>query len=436
MVRGHGRSGTEAEPVRDALRDQLFTEVNLNSAIRVEESTVRFENNSILGSDLRNFRPGNGSVTFTDGEHVVNTTADGASAQAIETARLGEYNAGLPGAIGLLIDLADDPVGFAEWGYGGENFTNELRFRLESDGTYRFDREREGVTTEIPRSLWEDTPGEVEVTDNDGDVVGEVVGKDPLDGTGPSGSDISTPVLGLFGVDFVLYGGGGFAPWFLDLTTEGVVEKVYPFVFRPRNETVLGQFNQPIFARLDNDGTATADSMTVAERQFSYFGTPTAEPRPTPHCFDLDKNAGSPTAVFGIRRESPTSPAPLSINTLQLNVDNEAHVYYLVNPTIAGGDDAANWVRPAYDFAGNQVPNKETTLEVNESLTVDATTGIPIEGGVALAGQGNTTITTDMAELDNSLFIRDEPVVMMVEPRAGASDVTSQEGVLTVKEAF
>lgn len=78
----------------------------------------------------------------------------------------------------------------------------------------------------------------------------------------------------------------------------------------------------------------------------------------------------------------------------------------------------------------------ETTLEVNESLSVDATTGVPIEGGIVGGGTGGNTVSVEVSGLDNSPFLRDRPVVVMVEPEAGANDVTSEEGVQTVTEGF
>lgn len=425
-----------AAGVQEGLRDQLFSEIDLNGAIRVEESQVQFENNSVKDTELRNVKPGSGSVTFANGEFEISTGANGTDAQALETARLGKYNAGLPAAIGILVQKDSNPTGFAEWGYGGDAFSNELRWHLESDGSYRFDRVRAGVETNIPRNLWEESAGVSEITDNNGNTTGEVIGNDPLDGTGESGIEIEPPFIGLFGIDFVLYGGGGFAPWIVDLAGNEIIEKTYAFVFHPLRETVITKFNVPIFGRLDNDGTATADSLTIAERQFSVFGTPQTSPRDTPHVFDLTKTVDSPTCLFGIRRESAGSPVPLNLDKVNVSVDNDAHVYYLIDPTITGGDTAANWVRPDYDYASNSISAAETTLEINESLTVDATTGVPISGGVALSGQGSNVVSTDFADLDNSLFIRDRPVALMMEPRAGGNNVTSQEGVQTVTEDF
>ena len=424
----------------DAIRDNLFAPLNLNGAIRTEKVAVQFENNSQADTDLRNVRPGDGSVLFSGGAFTVRTDADGSDGQAIETASIGEYAAGLPAGIGQQIEKESDPVGFAEWGYGGDAFDDELRWHLDSDGTYSFERETGGVTTTIGRDLWGSGVSQEPVTDENGDATGVVTGRDPLDGTGDSGADIATPVLGLFGVDFVLYGGGGFAPWFVDLTNRGTVEKIYPFVFHPTDENVLTQFNQPVFARLTNDGTAEADSMRVTERQFSQFGTNSAPERGTPHCFDLAKTAASPTCILAVRRADAGGGTRLDLSNIAISVDNDAHVWFIVAPDVTGGDASGNWTQPVQDFAGSTVAESETAVEVNESLTVDASTGIAFNGSVVQGTSGGgvpgTNVEPDTTSLRGSPFIRDRPVAVMVEPFAGGSDVTTQQGIVTVNEGF
>jgi hypothetical protein len=424
----------------DAIRDTLFTPLNLNGAIRTEEVTVQFENNSQADTDLRNVRPGDGSVSFSGGAFTVATDADGSDAQAIETASIGEYAAGLPAAIGQQIQKESDPVGVAEWGYGGDAFDDELRWHLESDGTYAFERETGGVTTTIDQTLWDSGVSQEPVTDENGDATGVVTGRDPLDGTGDSGADIATPVLGLFGVDFVLYGGGGFAPWFVDLTTRGTVEKLYPFVFHPTAENVLTQFNQPVFARLSNDGTAEADSMRVTERQFSHFGTNAAPERGTPHCFDLTKTVSSPTCLVAVRRADAGGGTRLDLSDVAISVDTDAHVWFIVAPDVTSGGASGNWTQPVQDFAGSTVAESETAVEVNESLTVDASTGIAFDGSVVEGTSGGgvpgASAAPNTTSFRSSPFIRDRPVAVMGEPVAGGSDVTSQQGIVTVTEGF
>lgn len=420
--------------LRNAVVSKNETPINLNDAVRTEEVTIQFENNSQVNTSLRNVEVGAGSVTFENGSFTISTDATADSHQALETANLGEYTAGLEAGIGLLIQKDTDPSGFAEWGYGGDGFSNELRWHLSSDGSYRFERVRDGVITTIPQSLWDTDTNQTVIHDENGNETGVVSGLDPLDGTGDSGTDIATPTLGLFGVDFVLYGGGGFAPWFVDLTTERKIKKIYPFVFHPTNEDIITQFNQPIFARIDNDGTAESDSLIVTERQFTKYGTSTAPSRGTPHIFDLEKTVDSPTALLALRRESKDTPTKLTFSELQFVIDNPVHTYFLVDPEITANNEDANWLRPRRDFNDNRVRNTETQIEVNEALTVDASTGISVESEIASASGSKNNVEADDETFDNSIFIRDKPLVLMAEPFADANNSTSQEGVINIEE--
>jgi len=422
--------------IRNLLKKKFATPLDLNNAIRTEEVTIQFENNSQIDTDLRNVRPGTGSVTFSNGEFTINTTADGTSSQALETANIGEYAAGLPGGVGLYIQLDDNPIGFAEWGYGGNAFNDELRWHLSSDGSYRFDRVRSNTLTEIPQSKWSSDVTQETITDENDDVVGDITGLDAFDGSGNSSIDISTPFVGLFGVDFVLYGGGGFAPWVVDLTDNDRVEKAYPFVFRPRNESVLAQFNQPVFARLDNDGTATADSLVITERQFTQFGVGDQPERATQHCFNLSQTISAPSAITAIRREGPGVGTRLDLLNVNLTTDNPLHVWFLVDPDVTGNDADSNWQRPKRDFAGDLAPDSETQVEVNDSLTVDASTGVAIDGAITQGSANKNNITPESTDFRSSPFIRDRPVVVMAEPFADANDSTSQEGVVNIKEGI
>jgi hypothetical protein len=103
-----------------------------------------------------------------------------------------------------------------------------------------------------------------------------------------------------------------------------------------------------------------------------------------------------------------------------------------------GGD--ANWSLPDRDFDGNTADPDETRVEVNESLTVDATTGIALDGdivqGTSGGGPPGSRVSPETTSFRSSPFIRDRPVAVMIEPFAGGSDVTSQEGIVNINEGI
>jgi hypothetical protein len=416
-------------PLGEFLDEYLTTPISLNTALRTEEATTQYENNSQLNTDLRNVKPGNGTVSFADGRFTVETTASGDSAQAIETASLAEYSAGLPMGVGLYVRKDTAPVGIAEWGYGGDAFSDELRWRLASDGSYSFQREKGGLTTTIDRELW-DSDSDMQVVTNENDTaVGVVQGLDRLDGSGPSGIDIAPPFSTLFGIDMVLYGGGGFAPWTVGMDRRGRVRKVYPFVFSPAGEEVLDQFNQPVFTRLDNDGTATADSIITTERQATTFGKSTGPERATQHVLQEGVTIDSPTAVTALRRADAGGGTRVDILNTELVVNNRAHVWFLVDPDVT---NSPTWQQPARDTAGDRAPTNETVVQAADDIAVDASTGISLDGGIVDGGSG-ANVTVESTSFASSPFIRDRPVVLMLEP-FNDSDITSTDLVFNISE--
>lgn len=411
--------------------EYLATPLDPSRSIVAAEPRLQLESSSQADSDLRNVRPGNGTVSLSGGEFTVSTPAQTDGAQALETAQIIEYDAGLKGEVGMYIEYNSDPVGFREWGLGGDAFSDELLWRHNSDGTFAFVRERAGTRATIPESDWDEETNGAEVTDTGGNTVGHVWGIDPLDGSGPSGVDIHGSFLGVFSLEMVLYGGGGVAPCLMGQDRKGRVRKVFPFIFRPANESILTQFNAPLVARVDNDGTATADSFVVRERQYLHYGVSRAPNRATPDARELTNlGISTPEAVIGIRREAAGNPTRLDILNAFIHPDNECHVWYLSRPTVT---NSPTWGRPQRDFSGNLVADNETSVEVSTDLTVDASTGVAVQGNL-LEGGNWGKIGAATVDLQNAVFVRDEPVVLMVE--SINQDVGTIESVINIQEGL
>jgi len=416
-------------PFGEFLDEFLAGPLNKHNGIQATEPRTQFENNSQLDSDLRNVRVGDQNVTFSNGRFTVQTTASGTSTDGVETANIAEYSPGLELSVGLFIRKDTDPVGVAEWGYGGDAFSNEAFWRLDSDGDYTFVRTKGDTETLIPQSLWTPDTNGVVVSDADENDVGKVWGFDPLDGTGPSGYSVSTPVTTLFGVDMVLYGGGGIAPWTVGPDRRGRIRKIYPFVFSPDGEELLDQFNQPVFARLDNDGTATADELIITERQALTYGVNQPPERGTQHVKTATETIGSPTAFVGLRRADAGGPTRIDILDFDVRVNERAHVWFLVDPDVT---NSPTWEQPARDTVPNRAPATETAIEASDDIAVDASTGVALEGGIA-GGATNQSDTVSTTSFGTSPFIRDRPVVMMLEPLTN-QDVLDEEVVINVRE--
>lgn len=72
-------------PLGVFLDEHLTGPLNQSRARRTTEATTQLENNTSLDTDVRNVRPGDGSVSLSTGEFSVKTTATGTDTQALET---------------------------------------------------------------------------------------------------------------------------------------------------------------------------------------------------------------------------------------------------------------------------------------------------------------------------------------------------------------
>ena len=270
----------------------LFSTLDLNSGVRTTEVKSEFNLTPAPLSVFRDWWPAQkdkvegttteGSASYNGDTYVIETDASTTGRSFLETAGTGRYRAGSIGIAGIYVETDGPPVGFAEWGYLRETDTNALKFRYESDGSLSFVVTRDAVDLVIPQSTWA-ASGEQEVTDANDNPVGVVIGIDAMDGTGPSGVTLNPDHGYVYRVDFAWYGGGAIAPHIVEVGPAGR-QRAWPlFVYMPRGQTSISQPNQPVSCVLNNDGTATADSIKVAGRQFSTAGDFEDETRETSH---------------------------------------------------------------------------------------------------------------------------------------------------------
>lgn len=290
----------------------LLSVVDLNSGVRTTPVKSEFNITPNPLTVYRDWWPAQkdkvegtstpGSVSYNNDTYVVSTDAVANGRSFLETAATGRYRSGSIAIAGIYVEFDGPPVGFAEWGYLRETDTNALKFRYESDGSISFVVTRGGVDLVIPQSMWA-ASGEQAVTDENGDSVGVVIGMDAMDGSGPSGVNLDPSNGYVYRIDFAWYGGGAIAPHIVEVGPAGR-QRAWPiFVYMPRGQTSISQPNHPVSAVLENDGTATADSLRVAGRQFSTAGEYSDEVRETTH---LRENFDVPTSwtpVLLVRRK-------------------------------------------------------------------------------------------------------------------------------------
>lgn len=372
-------------------------------------------------SDLRDVVAGNGTVSF-DNYYQVNTPAQADGLQELATARIGQYRPGTNAIAGIYTQKDVDPVGKAEYGYGFEQNgigTEGAYWRYRSNDDVELVVEREGVETVIPRSLWSSDTNEVEVTDENGKVTGRVWGFDELDGQGQSGIEYNLQRGHIHHINFSWYGAGPVTFYVVGVGRHGH-QKSWPVAtYEPDSDPPFGQPNKPVFARLDNEGTATADNMQVGGRQFSTLGEFEPTFRETEHLqTNITVGTTSYTPILSIKRKSGFEGIELDIQDIVMQTDNTLHVYPEVDPTF---NTTASYQTPS----GHDVD--ETAIEVANQPDVTPETGLKYGGTIFGSGKNSKSLTS--SEGQKFPFPRETPVVFFAKSLTNSATVHSSTDI-------
>lgn len=419
----------------------MHARADINDAVRTVEVNNEFIVTPETLSDLRDIvyqdggyvRPTSEStrVSYNEDTYVVSTDAATNSRTTFETADIGRYRSGSVGMPGLYFQKDDPPVGTSEWGYGREPQTIEgfdvgrdrLFWRETSAADLSFVIERQGVETEIPQSNWAyDNNDPREVTDENGDVSGIIVGVDDWTGDGPFGFEWDRSEGYVYRPDFVWYGGGVIVPKVAFLDKWGRQMSVPAFVFKPVGQTSFSQPNQPLFAALDNGATATADSARVAGRQFSTAGGFQDTRRDTSDYrgdLSLPGSDGAEGLLLCFRRKPGYEGIEIGIGDLVVDLSAAGLLKYVIYPDF--GNQTPSWEPPSEktnrpDETAIQIAVEDGT---GDPLTIDTTVGTEF-GGTLLTGNKNATepVSGDAARFP---VPRNEPVAIVGKNLTGSS---------------
>lgn len=383
------------------VRRALHSRTDLNDAVRTVEVNNEFLITPERVSDLRDVVAEDGSyIQATDSNRVsyefdvyeVTTPASASARTALESTTVAQYRPGSVAVAGIYVRAPTAPVGFAEWGYGREPQTvtdsqgtdydvgeDGLYWRYESDGTISFVIERAGVETVIPQSAWEYQEGDPRpVEDENGDVSGRVYGFGNVDGSTHATHELAPDAGYVYRIDFAWYGGGLVVPKIVTMDKFGAQSAVDLFAFEPRGQTSFTQPNQPLFARLDNDGTATADSLQVAGRQFSVVGDFEDNFRERTHFEDpvtFPGTEGQRGFLLAFRRKPGYEGVEIGIDNVVTELSNDGLIGELIYADFGG--QTPDWEAPS----GINNPD-ETAIEVatqdtgGNPLTINAPAGV------------------------------------------------------------
>lgn len=226
--------------------------------VLVTEQTPLIELDSTWGiSALRDITAVAGSATITHAgagsgsEYVLATTASGTDSATLDSAERGRYQPGYGANAGIGIRLASATLSgsqTAKWGYFDDN--NGYYFKLTSSGL-SVCLLRAGVETAVARASWNG---------------------DKLDGTGESGLTLSLTAGNIYQIVFSWYGYGVIEFSAIVPDANNVQRTIVLHRADVVGATSVVSPNLPIRATIANGGTATAQTMYVAGRQYSQQG--------------------------------------------------------------------------------------------------------------------------------------------------------------------
>tara|TARA_R110000796_G_scaffold3212_11_gene12310 strand:- start:743 stop:2032 length:1290 start_codon:yes stop_codon:yes gene_type:complete len=292
-------------------------------------------------------------------EFAVATTANGADSAQLDSAERGRYMPGSAGEIGIGIRLASATrTGNlkTEWGA----FTDDDGFIFGLDATGFYVAVRKGATDTIIRQA--------------------DFNRDTFDGTGPSGLTLNLLNGNIFQVDFTWYGYGTII---FEIVTKDLLgtQRKYKFhEFTPTLTTSVGNPNLPIRAKATNGGTAVAQTVFVAGRQYSIMGKFNPNKRANGHFRSAALGSIGTTflPVMSFRRKTDFQSISAAVDGFDALTTGDLYWQLRVNGTLTG----ASYGTPADTTA------VETCMEVDTSATAITGGEILNPGGIIAASVG------------------------------------------------
>lgn len=337
---------------------------------------------------------GSGTVTNTNGEYKLTTTANGADTAQLDSAERGRYFASQEAECGIGVRISDTPTGsqVVTWGYFDDN--EGLGFGQDATGPYIFTRTG-GVDTVVRQANWN---------------------LDTLDGNGDSGLTLNTSLGYVYHINFVWYGLGpiDFIVYAFDPTTREQKEII---VHRIRKESSVSvkDPNLPIRAKVINGGTANAfDSVYVTGRQFSTVGRFDPSKRITSERrLSLGSVSTTVLPLVTFRRKAAFQSVSAKVEGFDIITDQNIVVEIRLNGSLTG----ASYGTPTNHTAS------ETGLEADFAATAITGGNILWSGLVEASGAGTTRSGSSERGLLPLDLIQTQPVTICAR-RAGGTDAT------------
>lgn len=362
----------------DSVSENLNTISNLPltsfNELRVAERTKVVELKSIFGkSNLRDIyiETGTGTITNNLGDDTYALqVSDADDVARLQSAERGRYVAGLQGEVGIAARLPSSLTGNQSIKIGLFDDSNGLYFKYTSSGL-NVSILRDGVETNIPRDDWN---------------------VDKMDGTGPSGINLTITNGLIWKIIFSWYGFGAINYY---INTTHPITKVHNnylvHVHDPATNTSIKNPNLPLSVELANNGTVATTTCNVSGRQYSLLGKYDAITRINSH-YRVGRAVNSTVnflPIISIRRKQGYLGNPVSALETDFGTNQDLFVQIRVNNTLTGA---------SFGNVTDTSPN-DTAVEVDTTATA-LTGGIPIWTGLVSGTSrfGSLNINYDLSE--------------------------------------
>lgn len=361
--------------------------------LRTAEYTPIVERKSTFGLSSRRdvqTTTGSASISTSGGEIQLSTGTSTSSKATLDSARSGTYLSGIQAIAGAGWRVGALPTGEQVARVGYFDDSNGFGVGLDATSLFHFLRDS-GTETVVRRSGW----------------------SDPLDGTGPSGHDVSPTDLHIWRMPFRWYGGGP-----VRLFADVVADSLYPSmaaanaINRQGSSAIFEAVNLPIRCEVENGSTASNLDLFIGGRQFGVFGR-----RMGPRRINSEDRTGVTVSTTGltplisIRFKSGFAFREVVPVGIDINTNNDVVAKTLYNGTLTG----ASFASPS------DTTSSESAIEVDTDATAYSA-GDKNWSGFAVGGAGNQAIATP-ADLPETPIPEDAQLVLAAQAKSSEATV-------------
>ncbi len=392
------------------IADVIDRGTNFFNEFKVAQNVTQFAlNNNLPLSSLRDIQVGN--VSKQGSEYRVRADTDD-NTSILRTALRGNYQSGTVMNPGMGIRIPTLPTGdqYAEWGYYEYDGNND------PDNGISCKRTANDFTINVYKNGTNQL-GSNGVSQADWNI-------DPMDGTGPSGVNISVPNGYVFNTPFIYYGYGPIYV-FIGVTDKEGTRRMFPVHVAELDEgTSMEEPNLPLTVTAYNGGDTSTFDVFVGGRQVSVSGSDvTVRPRVVGAEVRGKSISNTLTPIISFRHKTGRENIRVTLGDIWVESDVDMHLYLYRNGALSGPNTTYS---TPFGYTAT-----ETATEWNGNApTTNGATGISGAsrfGGnryVAVGELGNSS-SISSAELPRSVLIEGEAWTLVGQTRSGTATVNA-----------